>query len=58
MAGRPDEAARTAEAFRTQYPEYPANAFHQLWLSRSPSVEYRAQIQPLFEKIRDLGVGA
>ena len=49
-------AARTAETFRTQYPEYPANAFHQLWLSRSPSAAYRAQIQPLFEKIRELGV--
>jgi DNA-binding SARP family transcriptional activator/TolB-like protein/Tfp pilus assembly protein PilF len=58
LAGRPDEASRTAETFRTQYPEYPANAFHQLWLSRSHSAAYRAQIQPLFEKIRDLGVVA
>ena len=56
LAGRPDEAARIAETFRAQYPEYPANAFHQLWLARSPSTIYRAQIQPLFEKIRDLGV--
>ena len=56
LAGRPDEAARTAETFRAQYPEYPANAFHQLWLARSPCTTYRAQIQPLFEKIRDLGV--
>ncbi len=56
IAGRPDEAARTAETFRAQYPEYPANAFHQLWLSRSPCATYRAQIQPVFEKIRDLGV--
>ncbi len=56
LAGRPDEAARTAETFRIQYPEYPANAFHQLWLARSPSAAYRAQIQPVFEKIRDLGV--
>jgi len=58
LSGRRDEAVSTAEAFRAQYPEYPANAFHQLWLSRSSSVEYRAQIQPLFEKIRDLGVAA
>jgi len=56
LAGRSGEAARTAETFRTQYPEYPANAFHQLWLSRSPSAAYRAQIQPLFEEIRGLGV--
>ena len=56
LAGRPGEAASTAETFRAQYPEYPANAFEQLWLSRSASVAYRAQVQPLFEKIRDLGV--
>jgi DNA-binding SARP family transcriptional activator/TolB-like protein/Tfp pilus assembly protein PilF len=56
LAGRPGEAARTAETFRAQYPEYPANAFHQLWLARSPSPAYRAQIQPLFERIRELGV--
>jgi DNA-binding SARP family transcriptional activator/TolB-like protein/Tfp pilus assembly protein PilF len=56
LVGRPGEAARTAETFRAQYPEYPANAFHQLWMSRSPCTTYRAQIQPLFEKIRDLGV--
>jgi len=58
LSGRPDAAARTAATFRTQYPEYPANAFHQLWLSRSASAAYRAQIQPLFEKVRDLGVVA
>jgi len=56
LVGRSGEAARTAETFRAQYPEYPANAFHPLWLSRSPCTTYRAQIQPLFEKIRDLGV--
>ncbi len=53
---RPDAAARLAASFRGQYPEYPANAFEQLWLSRSPSPTYRAQIQPLFEKIRSLGI--
>ena len=53
---RPDDAARLAAAFRGQYPEYPANAFEQLWLSRSPSPPYRAQVQPLFEKIRSLGI--
>ncbi|HEX7199081.1 MAG TPA: hypothetical protein VF213_06370, partial [Dongiaceae bacterium] len=45
---RPDAAARLAASFRSQYPEYPANAFEQLWLSRSPSPTYRAQVQPLF----------
>jgi tetratricopeptide (TPR) repeat protein len=56
LAGRPSEAARVAAAFREQYPEYPANAFEQLWLSRSPSPTYRAQVQPLFEQIRSLGI--
>ena len=56
--GRPQEAARLAERFRAQYPDHPANAFEQLWLSRSPSPTYRAQIQPLFEHIRALGITA
>jgi DNA-binding SARP family transcriptional activator/TolB-like protein/Tfp pilus assembly protein PilF len=58
LAGRTSEAARVAAAFRAQYPEYPANAFDQLWLSRSPAPTYRAQVQPLFEKIRSLGITA
>ena len=53
---RPAAAAGLAASFRGQDPEYPANAFEQLWLSRSPSPTYRAQVQPLFEKIRSLGV--
>jgi tetratricopeptide (TPR) repeat protein len=56
LAGRPSEAAQLADTFRAQYPEYPANAFEQLWLSRSPSPTYRGQVQPLFEKIRSLGI--
>jgi DNA-binding SARP family transcriptional activator/TolB-like protein/Tfp pilus assembly protein PilF len=58
LAGRPSEAARVAAAFREQYPEYPANAFEQLWLSRSAVTAYRAQVQPLFERIRSLGIAA
>ena len=58
LAGRTSEAARVAAAFRAQYPEYPANAFEQLWLSRSSAPTYRAQIQPLFEHIRSLGITA
>ena len=53
---RPDDATRLAASFRDQYPEYPANAFEQLWLSRSASPTYRAQVHPLFEKIRSLGI--
>jgi len=58
LLGRPGDAARLAQSFRGQYPEYPANAFEQLWLSRSASPTYRAQVQPLFEQIRSLGITA
>ena len=56
LVGRRSEAAETAAKFRAQYPDHRANAFEQLWLSRSGSAIYRAQIRPLFEKIRPLGV--
>jgi len=56
--GRAHDAARLADGFRAQYPDYPANAFQQLWLSRSPAPAYRAQVQPLFEHIRALGITA
>jgi adenylate cyclase len=54
LAGQPAEAARRAAAFRAQYPEYPANAVDQLWLARSASPTYRAQVQPLLHHIRAL----
>jgi tetratricopeptide (TPR) repeat protein len=54
--GRTAEAAETAASFRKQYPDYRMTTFEQLWLSRSGSATYRAQIHPLFEKIRALGV--
>ena len=47
---------RFAASFRAQYPDYRRNVFEQLWLSRSGSATYRAQIHPLFEQIRTLGV--
>lgn len=56
LSGRGNEAAQVATSFRQLYPDCPAVAFEQLWLSRSASVDYRAQIVPLFEKIRDLGL--
>jgi hypothetical protein len=56
LIGRRNEAGQVAASFRGQYPEYPGNAFEQLWLSRSDSAPYRAQIHPVFERIRDLGV--
>jgi TolB-like protein/Tfp pilus assembly protein PilF len=56
LTGRRSEAARMAGSFRHQYPEYPAYAFDQLWLSRSASPVYRAQVYPLVENIRALGI--
>lgn len=57
LLGRRREAARTAATFREHYPEARMNAFEQLWLSRSPYPAYRTQIEPVFAKIRNLGVG-
>jgi TolB-like protein/Tfp pilus assembly protein PilF len=54
LTGRHSEAVSMAESFRRQYPEYPAHAFEQLWLSRSASPVYRAQVYPLFERISAL----
>ena len=55
-AGRHREASETAAKFRAQYPGYRTQALGQLWVSRSGSAAYRAQIQPLFEKMRGLGL--
>jgi tetratricopeptide (TPR) repeat protein len=54
LTGRHSEAVSMGESFRRQYPEYPAHAFEQLWLSRSASPVYRAQVHPLFERISTL----
>jgi TolB-like protein/Tfp pilus assembly protein PilF len=58
LTGRHSEAAWMAESFRQQYSESPANAFERLWLSRSASPVYRAQIHPLFENIRALSAAS
>jgi len=54
--GRHKQAAETVAKFRALYPQHQARAFEQLWLSRSGSAAYRAQIHPAFEKIRALGL--
>lgn len=56
LSGRRDEAGKVAASFRAQYPHCPAGAIEQLWLSRSASATYRAQINPVVERIRELGV--
>jgi tetratricopeptide (TPR) repeat protein len=56
LLGRVAEATENAASFRKQYPDYRTTTFEQLWLSRSGSSTYRAQIHPLFERIRTLGV--
>jgi TolB-like protein/tetratricopeptide (TPR) repeat protein len=58
LSGRPVEAAAAAASFRQQYPDCPATAFERLWLARSASATYRAQILPVFERIRELGAAA
>jgi TolB-like protein/Tfp pilus assembly protein PilF len=55
-AGRRGEAAETAARFRAQYPDYRTNTFERQWLSRSDSAIYRAQMHPLFERFRSVGV--
>jgi tetratricopeptide (TPR) repeat protein len=54
LTGRQKEAVSMAGSFRQQYPEYPADAFERLWLSRSTSPVYRAQVYPIFERISAL----
>ena len=54
--GRDREATEAAGKFRELYPQHRTRAFEQLWLSRSGSATYRAQIHPAFEKIRGLGL--
>jgi DNA-binding SARP family transcriptional activator/TolB-like protein/Tfp pilus assembly protein PilF len=56
LAGRRNEAAMAADKFRAQYPEYRANAFERLWVSRSGCPAYRTQLQPLFDEIRAVGL--
>ena len=56
LSGRRGEAAKVAQSFRAQYPRCPSGAIQRLWLSRSASATYRAQILPVFERIRELGV--
>jgi TolB-like protein/Tfp pilus assembly protein PilF len=58
LTGRHRGAALIAESFRQQYLESPANAFERLWLSRSASPVYRAQVYPLFECIQGLGAAS
>jgi len=55
-SGRNKEATEAAAKFRGLYPQHRTRAFEQLWLSRSGSAAYRAQIHPAFEKIRGLGL--
>jgi TolB-like protein len=58
LSGRRSEAVRAAASFRQQYPHCSPGAFEQLWLARSSSTIYRAQIYPLFQEFGTLGVAA
>lgn len=54
LIGRQREAVQTAASFREQYPGYRSSAIEQLWLSRSASSIYQAQLDPIFDRIRAL----
>jgi tetratricopeptide (TPR) repeat protein len=56
--GRHDAADLMQESLRRHYPEYSVKAFERLWLSRSASPIYRAQVYPLFENIWALGAAS
>ncbi|HUC09586.1 MAG TPA: BTAD domain-containing putative transcriptional regulator [Stellaceae bacterium] len=57
MVGRKNEAARAAAAFRDQYPGSRVNDLERLWLARSTNPIYRTQIDPIFDRLRSLGLG-
>jgi DNA-binding SARP family transcriptional activator/TolB-like protein len=57
LLGHKSEAARAVTVFREQFPEARTSDFEQLWLARSTNSIYRAQIDPIFEQIRSLGIG-
>lgn len=57
VIGRHSDAARRAQSFREQYPEYRETTFEQQWLWRSASPVYRAQINPLFDIVRGFQLG-
>jgi DNA-binding SARP family transcriptional activator/TolB-like protein len=56
--GRGADAKRTAAQFRSRYPGYRLDAFDNQWLRRAKTPAYRAQIHPLFERVRGLDVAA
>jgi TolB-like protein len=53
--GRRSAADLMQESLRQHYPEYSVKAFERVWLSRSASPIYRAQVYPLFQNIWALG---
>jgi adenylate cyclase len=55
--GRNSEAARAAADFREQFPAARTSDFEQLWVARSTNPVYRAQANPIFAKMRSLGIG-
>jgi adenylate cyclase len=53
--GRRGMAGLMQESLRRRHPGYSVRAFERVWLSRSASPVYRAQVYPLFENIWALG---
>ena len=57
QSGRVTEAEQTIAAFRRNFQGYQQGDFIAQWLSRSRSAVYRVQIDPVFEQLRELGLG-
>jgi tetratricopeptide (TPR) repeat protein len=55
--GRDRDAARAATEFREQFPAARTSDFEQLWVARSTNPTYRARANPIFAKMRSLGIG-
>jgi DNA-binding SARP family transcriptional activator len=55
-SGKNDEAERMMALFKANFRGYERHAFSSQWLSRSRSPVYRAQILPVFEELRQLGL--
>lgn len=54
--GKRKEAESTMASFKASFAGYKQDAFTAQWLSRSRSPVYRAQIAPLAEELRQLGL--
>ncbi|MBV8739985.1 MAG: tetratricopeptide repeat protein [Alphaproteobacteria bacterium] len=55
--GRNRDATCAVTEFREQFPAARTSDFEQLWVARSTNPVYRAQANPIFARMRSLGIG-